>query len=79
MAVFIVRVCNESDADGPIDLNQSKTESTCHTAVYFGCGGLSLNAPFKTLEINGCLPTSSPSTFSWTEEIADLYTFRERY
>ena len=50
----------------------SVTDCTFHVVEYRGCGGRSWNTPFSSRETMGCEPTWWPSTFSWTDEIADL-------
>lgn len=45
--------------------------------VYFGCGGLELNAPKRRREMVGCCPIGTPSTLSWVEEIAERYELSE--
>ena len=64
IAVLIVRSSRERLLDGPFRLNILRTKSTSQTEWYFGLGGLSLTAPFRSLDIKGCCPTDSPSTFS---------------
>ena len=38
-----------------------------------------LKAPFNSLVIIGCCPIGTPSIFSCTDEIADLYALSELY
>ena len=55
------------------------TVLTSHVSEYLGWGGRSWNTPVRTPVTNGCSPKLCPSTFSWTDEMADLKDLNDLY
>ncbi len=77
--VFRVRSLIERVTFSPIELMCAVTLATSHVSAYLGWGGLWWKAPLIRRVTRGCWPTTYPSTFSCTDEIADLYEFRDLY
>ena len=68
--IFVLKSCSFK--------NVNMTE-TSHVSVYRGKGGRFWNAPFRTLDTNGCSPTDFPSTETCMDAIADLYEANDLY
>ena len=70
--VFNVTAFNGRDSDCPRHSKWFRTLCTSQVLEYLGMGGLTLNKPLINLVVMGCWPTGTPSTFSCTDEMADL-------
>lgn len=75
IVVFIVNCFKDKESFDPSFFKYSIIEPTSQKDEYLGCGGLELNTLFRILVIVGWLPTLTPSTISWVDDIAERYTF----
>lgn len=68
---------------GPNPFKYWITDPTFQNDKYLGCGVLEWKTPFRSLQLAtagsaGWLPTPTPSTFSWVNDIADQYEFKDQ-
>ena len=61
IAVRIDKVFREQESLMSCCASRDRTFETSHVSVYLGRGGREWNAPFKSLDTNGCWPTETPS------------------